>query len=180
VGDWGRPLTDAERQRVAAARDKCRVLYEGVRTPHRSCGIAIAETFGLPSAAYQALRRGGITGEGECGSVVAGRLVLGQLLGDPDPTGPVTDALRQASEDYADLWRVRIDRGPVQDSVICNDLTAPYADFHGAPRAAFCAGLTAEVAALVAEVLLRNGVVPPVPPIADLDWRPAGGWPPGP
>ena len=87
---------------VERARWKAFGLYEGVRTPHRSCGIAIAETFGLPTASYQSLRRGGITGAGECGAIVAGRLVLGELLGDPDPNGPVTAALRAAMVEYFD------------------------------------------------------------------------------
>src|SRR5258706_12369282 len=89
-----RPLTAEERALVARARDKAFVLYEGKRVPHRSCGIALAETFGLPTRPYQALRRGGITGEGECGAIKAGELILGELLGDPDPRGSVTPNLR--------------------------------------------------------------------------------------
>ncbi len=177
MGDWQRALGPDEQRRVDAARAKCFVLYQGRLTPHRSCGIAIAETFGLDTPPYQALRKGGITGEGECGSMVAGRLVLGQLLGDPDPTGAVTDRLRVAMDEYAELWPVRLDRGAVQDSIICNDLTGQFSDFKGAARAAFCTNLAAEVAALVAEVLLRNDADVPLPPIAGLDWEPAGGWP---
>src|SRR4029077_3350903 len=82
-----RGLTPDEAAYVAAARDKAFVLYEGTRTPHRSCGIALAETFGLPTPAYQALRRGGITGKGTCGSIRAGEQVLGEVLGDTRPTG---------------------------------------------------------------------------------------------
>src|SRR4051812_9963632 len=81
---------------VAAARARADALYAGVVTPHRSCGIAIAETFGLPSPSYQALRKGGITGEGPCGAIAAGILALGEILGDPDPTGPPTAILKQA------------------------------------------------------------------------------------
>ena len=50
-------------------RSKALVLYEGAVTAHRSCGIALAEAFDRPSAAYQSLRRGGITGQ-----VVDGRM----------------------------------------------------------------------------------------------------------
>ena len=75
---------------VAAARAKAFTLYEGVRMPHRSCGIAIAETSGCRRGPYQALRRGGITGKGACGAIRAGEQVLGELLGDPDPGGAVT------------------------------------------------------------------------------------------
>src|SRR5687767_4207090 len=91
-----RALSADEVTYIASARDRAYVLYEGIRVPHRSCGIAIAETFGLPTQAYQALRRGGITGAGTCGALRAGEQVLGELLGDPDPTGAVTDALRAA------------------------------------------------------------------------------------
>src|SRR4051794_21578559 len=91
-----RPLSDVEVAYIDAARAKAHVLYEGVQVAHRSCGIAIAETFGLPTPAYQSLRRGGITGAGTCGALRAGEQILGELLGDPDPTGAVTDALRAA------------------------------------------------------------------------------------
>src|SRR6478735_5555659 len=91
-----RDLTPEEQAYITAARDKAYVLYEGVKTPHRSCGIAIAETFDLPSRPYQALRRGGITGKGACGAIRAGEQVLGELLGDPDPGGAVTAELRAA------------------------------------------------------------------------------------
>src|ERR1700754_3390672 len=89
-----RPLSADEAAYVRAAHDKAFVLYEGVRVPHRSCGIAIAETFGFRSRPYQALRRGGIAGKGPCGAIRAGEHVLGELLGDPDPAGAVTTELR--------------------------------------------------------------------------------------
>lgn len=103
-----RELTADEAGYVKAARDKAFVLYEGVRTPHRSCGIALAETFGLATPAYQALRRGGITGKGACGAIRAGEQVLGELLGDPDPTGAVTPSLRAAVAWYQDAWSRRL------------------------------------------------------------------------
>lgn len=149
----GRPLDADERAYVDAARDKAFVLYEGVRTPHRSCGIALAETFGLPTPAYQALRRGGITGAGACGAIRAGEQVLGELLGDPDPTGAVTPALRSAITWYQ-ARAAEIDRGGAPD-IICNNLTRKFGDFAGAPRKAFCTNLAAQVAALTAEALCR-------------------------
>src|SRR6185295_2638390 len=103
-----RTLTPDEEAYVAAARDKAFILYEGTRTPHRSCGIALAETFGLPTPAYQSLRRGGITGKGTCGAIRAGEQVLGELLGDPSPTGTVTPALRDAVVWYQGAWHAKL------------------------------------------------------------------------
>src|SRR5947207_15907828 len=94
-------MNDVEKaELIRRAREKAFVLYEGMSVKHRSCGIALAETFGLPARPYQALRRGGITGEGECGAIKAGELILGELLGDPDPVGGVTPELRAAAAWY--------------------------------------------------------------------------------
>jgi hypothetical protein len=149
-----RELTEAERALVERARDHAFTRYEGERVAHRSCGIALAETFGLPTRPYQALRRGGLTGRGYCGSIKAGELILGELLGDPDPAGPPTDALRAAARWYQDQVPLRFDRGASPDYV-CNNLTAPHGDFLGPARKRFCTSLTAEVAALTCEALLR-------------------------
>lgn len=159
-----RDLTTDEASYVAAARDKAFVLYEGVRVAHRSCGIAIAETFGLATRPYQALRRGGITGKGACGAIRAGEHVLGELLGDPDPTGAVTDALRAAIAWFQDAWLARL-RGGNPD-IVCDHLVRPLGDFAGAGRKEFCTSLAAEVAALTAEALCRFGSQrPPITPI---------------
>jgi hypothetical protein len=165
-----RPLTPDEAAYVAAARDKAFVLYEGIRTPHRSCGIAIAETFNLPTRPYQALRRGGITGKGPCGAIRAGEHVLGELLGDPDPTGAVTDELRAAITWFQEAWLARLrDHEP---DITCDHLVRPLGDFTGPARKAFCTNIAAEVAALTAEALCRfpPGVTeretrPPITPI---------------
>jgi hypothetical protein len=151
------PARGGASDRIARAHDKAFVLYEGKRTPHRSCGICLAETFGLASRSYQALRRGGITGAGECGAIKAGELVLGEILGSPDPTGPVTDALRAAAMRYRDVWRERL-RGHVGTSLVCNDLTSPFTDFAGPDRLSYCTRIAAEVAAAVATVLEEMGV----------------------
>lgn len=141
------------------ARDKARELYDGVVTPHRSCGIALAETFGRVPGPYQSLRRGGILGLGECGAIVAGRLILGELLGDPDPTGPVTPALKAAMEDFERLWRARVDRRAAPgDGIVCNTLTGQFAEFRSPERHAFCTDIATEVATCVAEVLVAHGV----------------------
>jgi hypothetical protein len=151
-----RELTDDERALIARARDKAFVLYEGVQVAHRSCGIALAETFGLATPAYQALRRGGITGAGDCGAIRAGEMVLGELLGDPDPTGAVTDPLREAVIWYQRTVGERVDIGDSPD-VVCNNLVRKLGDFHGPRRAAFCTNLSARVAELVAEAVIRVG-----------------------
>lgn len=148
-----RELTADEAGYVKAARDKAFILYEGVQTPHRSCGIALAETFGLATPAYQALRRGGITGKGTCGAIRAGEQVLGELLGDPDPTGMVTPALRSAVAWYQDAWQRRL--VPHQPDIVCDNLVRPHGDFAGPARKAFCTNLAADVAALTAEALCR-------------------------
>lgn len=149
-----KPLGEREKAVIAAARDKAFVLYEGERVPHRSCGIALAETFGLPTRAYQALRRGGITGCGACGAIRAGEQVLGEVLGDPDPAGAVTDSLRRAVTWYQAEVEKRIDRG-VSPDIVCNNLTAQFGDFRGVERMRFCTHLAAQVAELTAEALIR-------------------------
>lgn len=138
-------------------RSKAFVLYEGVRTPHRSCGIALAEAFDRPTAAYQSLRRGGITGQGTCGALVAGQLLLGEFLGDPDPTGPVTPRLRDAMQSYWARAQAELDRGPSPDFV-CNHMTAPHGDFHGQARHQFCTQVVAQVAQLIDETLQAHGI----------------------
>lgn len=158
-------LTADDLAYVTAARDKAFTLYEGVVVPHRSCGIAIAETFGLPTKPYQALRRGGITGKGACGAIRAGEHVLGELLGDPDPTGMVTPQLREAISWFQDAWLTRI-RGGDSD-IICDNLVRPRGDFMGPARKAFCTNLAADVAALTAEALCRFAPAarPPITPV---------------
>ena len=148
-----RDLTPEEQAYISAARQKAFTLYEGVKVAHRSCGIALAETFGLPTPAYQSLRRGGITGKGACGAIRAGEQVLGELLGDPDPTGAVTPELRAAVSWFQDAWLARLRGG--QPDIICDHLVRPHGDFAGPARKAFCTNLAADVAALAAEALCR-------------------------
>ena len=163
-----RELSASERALVAAARAKAHTLYEGKQVPHRSCGIALAETFNVVTAPYQSLRRGGITGEGECGAVKAGELILGEYLGDPSPTGPVTPELREAAVYYRESWKRRLHRGG-SESIVCNRLTEPFDDFQGAERQSFCTELAATVAELVAETLLVFGARFEITPVSDLD-----------
>ena len=159
--------TADQRELVAAARDKAFILYEGEQVPHRSCGIALAETFNLSPGPYQALRRGGITGEGECGAVKAGELILGEYLGDPDPAGAVTPALREAAIYYRREWQTRLDRGGAS-GIICNVLTGPFSNFHSAERQSFCTNIAATIAEIVAETLVRFGAQFEITPIRTL------------
>jgi hypothetical protein len=141
---------------IAEAREKARVLYEGKQVAHRSCGIALAETFNVPSRPYQSLRRGGITGEGQCGAIKAGELILGEIFGDPDPVGPVTQALREAVVHYQAAIARRVDRGG-SPTIICNDLTHRFQDFKSQERHDFCTGIAATVAEVLAETILKYG-----------------------
>jgi hypothetical protein len=151
-------------QLIEAAAGRAHLLFEGTEVAHRSCGITIAETFGRATAPYQALRRGGITGCGECGAIRAGELVLGELLGDPDPTGGPTPDLRAA----VPLYRARLARalaettGGLESS--CNARVATHGEFGGEARRSMCTGLAAEVAAAVAATLHELGHAVPVPP----------------
>lgn len=162
---------------VVAAREKCHILYEGERTDHRSCGIALAETFDLPTASYQALRKGGITGRGPCGAIQAGRLVLGELLGDPSPTGATTKALIQAVQHYdSKVYAIPALRppapGPAPENgpdVVCNTLTGRFPIFNSPERHRMCTAIARDVAGLVAEVLTTGGHAFTVSAIADVD-----------
>lgn len=151
----GAPLPWADREGYAAAAEACaRTLYEGVLTPHRSCGIALAETFSLPSRPYQALRKGGLLGLGPCGALQAGVLVLGELLGDPDPTGAPTALLREGVARYRERVGARVDQS---FDTSCAARTAPRGEFAGPARAAYCTDLAATAARAVAEVLWDLG-----------------------
>ena len=149
-------MGDAFREVLVRVREKARVLYEGKDVPHHSCGIALAETFSLPTRPYQALRKGGITGEGLCGAVLAGQLVLGELLGDPSPTGQVTPALREAMGQYLATVRERVNRG-TSVTLVCNDLTGQFPEFGSGQRLSFCTDIVVTVAEAVAEVLASHG-----------------------
>lgn len=149
-------------------RSKALLLYAGDQTPHRSCGIALAETFNRPTAAYQSLRRGGITGQGTCGAIVAGQLLLGELLGDPDPTGKVTPQLREAMTRYLARVDDELDRG-TSPTLICNDMTAPHGEFLGADRHRFCTRVVGQVAQLVDEILRAHELTIAATPVTLAD-----------
>ena len=97
--------------------------------------------------------------------------MLGELLGDPDPAGPVTEELRLAAEHYRRLWDERVARGPGGScgSIGCNDLTAVFDDFMGEPRQKFCTSIAATVAEIVAEILVRLDAFEGITPISGLD-----------
>jgi hypothetical protein len=159
-------VTDEEKNLLVwSIREKARILYEGREVAHRSCGIALAEAFNLPTRPYQALRRGGISGEGFCGAVVAGQLVLGEYLGYPDPTAPVSLQLREAMAFYNREIDQRLDRGG-SPTLACNDLVRAFPLFHSDERVDFCTAIVAVVAEVVAQVLLHYGVQLEATPIA--------------
>lgn len=149
-----RELGREEKELIENARKRAFELYRGVLVPHHSCGAAIAVTFGVSARPYQSLRKGGISGQRFCGSIRAGELLLGELLGDEDPTGAVTEELRSAMLWYQDQIPKRFDKGQSPDFV-CNNLTAPLGEFMGETRKGFCTSLTSEVAALAMEAIVR-------------------------
>jgi len=148
---------------VAAIREKARVLYEGRQVPHRSCGMALAEAFDRNPLPYQALRRGGVTGVGQCGAIVAGTLVLGELFGYPDPAAPTSITLREAMVRYHREVARRVPRA-AQGSLVCNDLVAPFGDFASEGRALYCTAIISTVAEIVAEIVVDlGGALAPTP-----------------
>lgn len=149
---------------VAAIREKARILYEGKQVPHRSCGMALAETFDLPTRPYHALRRGGLTGVGTCGAVLAGQLVLGELFGAPGATAPTSPVLLEAMRRYQAEVARRVPAGP-GGTLVCNDLTSPFPEFLSEARAGMCTGLAATVAEIVAEIVVDLGGPLTVTPI---------------
>jgi hypothetical protein len=141
---------------VEAVRSKARTLYEGKLVRHRSSGMAVAETFDCDPRPYQALRRGGITGVGQCGAIVAGGLVLGEVFGYPDAAAPISIALRDSMTRYQAEVARRLPRGP-GGTIVCNDLISPFPDHQSDGRQLFCTVLTATVAGMVAEIILDLG-----------------------
>ncbi len=87
----------------------------------------------------------------------------------------MTGDLRAAATWYRDAWRERVDlgEGGAGGSIVCNDLTSTFDDFAGSARQAFCTNIAAEVAAAVAEALVRLGVPVDITPVAEGE-SPAG------
>lgn len=147
----GVQMSDAKVKQVA------RRLYEGKECPQHSCGICLAMTFGCNPNAYKSLRKGGITGEGECGALKAGEMILGEYLGDPSPAGPITENLQAAVAEYRKAVREKIaPAGGAYSS--CSSLTGKFADSTGKERKEFCAGLVTATAEILAGILAKYGV----------------------
>ncbi|MBE7451038.1 MAG: hypothetical protein HS111_19740 [Kofleriaceae bacterium] len=92
--------------------------------------------------------------------------VLGEALGDPDPTGARrSPALRDAITWLQAVAPTRLRLGA--PPLVCAMLVRPLGDFAGPRRKAFCTNLAAEVAALTAEALCRFGAAaaPPITPV---------------
>jgi hypothetical protein len=102
------------------------------------------------------LRKGGITGEGHCGAIRAGELILGEIFGDPDPTAAVTETLAAAVADYGARWKQALFQNE-RESIVCNDLTGRFAEFRSPERHGFCTNLTEIVARCIAETILAHG-----------------------
>ncbi|MBU0504437.1 MAG: hypothetical protein ABII18_10270 [bacterium] len=145
-------------EKIKKAKEVAKYLYEGKDIKHRSCGVALAETFCLPTRPYASLRKGGVTGENECGAILAGRLVLGELLGDPDPLAPITPKLFDGMHLYKELCQKHLNTGAAK-SYACYDLTQRFKDFDSQERKNFCGSTVETVAGCVTEVLERLEVV---------------------
>jgi hypothetical protein len=147
-----------EARRWAEAR--ARMLYDGKEVRHRSCGVAIAETLGHEPRPYVGLRKGGLTGEGTCGAIHAGVLLLGEVFGAEDPASPATPELIAAVQRYRELWQQRVDRGR-SAKIICNDLTGQFERFDSPERHGFCTSIAEQVAGCVAQTIVElGGAVP--------------------
>ncbi len=81
-------------------------------------------------------------------------MLLGELFGDPDPTGPVTPELREAVVRYRAALARKVE-GALETS--CNLRTAPLGPFLGAERKDYCTSLAGDVAEAVAGVLWDLG-----------------------
>jgi len=143
--------------RIRRIREEAFARYEGKSVSHRSCGVCLAEVFGFPTRPFHAFRRGGLTGEGECGAVKAAQFILGAHLASPDPDGPLTEALRDAMTFFDTRWREKVSLA-AGASAICKHLTATFPDFNGEERRRFCTRLVAGVAEALAETLVAFGV----------------------
>ena len=139
---------------LAWAESRCRKLYSGDELAHRSCGVAMAETFGRDPRSYQALRRGGLTGAGTCGALQGGLLVLGEVFGSPKPTAPATPELVRAAARYQDLTHAWFGNGR---STVCHDLTSEFADFRSPERHQWCTEIASSMARIVATVICELG-----------------------
>lgn len=141
----------------AWAAERAHALYDGTLVPHRSCGVAIAETFGVAAGPYVGLRKGGLTGCATCGAVQAGTLVLGEKLTTDGAVGPAAPALVRAAGRYDSAWRDRLGVEP-HDAALCRELTADFEDFASPARHAHCTRVASLVAESVAQALNEEGV----------------------
>ena len=139
---------------LAWAEARCHKLYSGEELAHRSCGVAMAETFGRDPRSYQALRRGGLTGTGTCGALQGGLLVLGEVFGSSSITAPATPDLVRAAARYQDLTNAWFGHGR---STVCNDLTSEFADFRSPERHQWCTEIASSMARIVATVICELG-----------------------
>jgi hypothetical protein len=140
------------KEKIKQAQNIAKCLYEGKEVKKRSCGVALAETFCLPTRPYSCLRKGGVTGENECGAILGGRLVLGEILGDPDPLAPITSKLFDGMHLYKSLCQKYLKTGAAT-SHTCYDLTRQYKDYDSPERKGFCGDSVEVIAGCVAEVL---------------------------
>ena len=126
-------MTTEQEQVVAAAAQTAEALYAGQQVAHRSCGVAVAQTFGCNAKPYAVLRRGGLTGEQTCGAVRAGEMVLSEMLAPEDPAGALPPELTAAIAHFRELCHTRLASG-LSGVFVCNELVADFGDFQQPER----------------------------------------------
>lgn len=149
---------------IAAARQTAEALYRGERIEHRSCGVAVAVTFGLNPVPYSILRRGGLTGERECGALRGGEMALTELMSGDQHLG-LPDGLKDAVTEYRERSHHELLDG--REDTTCNGLVRLFDDFDSAERKSHCTTLASQVAGLVAELALKYGAAVTVAPLPE-------------
>ena len=98
------------------------------------------------------------------------------MFANPEPSGKITEILKEGAALYRRIWTERFDLGPGSRdgggglTIICDSLVGPLGDFHGPARHGYCTVLAADVSAVVAEVLIRLGVPVEAPSIDGIEF----------
>ena len=153
ASDKTQDIEDSAQQLIEQLVQRAHDLYCGERLTKRASGVAIAETFGRRVTAYHGLSHGGFNGDGECGAIIAGRLVLAEFLGNSDPKEIKEGILVEAVLRYQQQIARRV-QGRGSTDFVCSSLIAAYDDYSDPERLHFCCRLVSEVSRILAEILI--------------------------